>query len=45
MPSFPHNPSAPLKPERITQYHAHIYYDPANTRQRAALLREQLAQI
>jgi aromatic ring-cleaving dioxygenase len=45
MTSSPHIPSTPLNPERITQYHAHIYYDPAHTRQRAALLREQLAQI
>jgi len=40
-----HNPAAPLNPERITHYHAHIYYDPARTRERAEQLREQLAQI
>jgi DOPA 4,5-dioxygenase len=37
--------SAPLDAARITQYHAHIYYDPLRTREEAALLREQLAQI
>ena len=45
MPGSPHDATSPLNPERITRYHAHIYYDPAHTRERAALLREQLAQI
>ena len=36
---------APLNPERITQYHAHIYYDPARTREHAARLRDELARI
>ena len=31
-----------IDPERITHYHAHIYYDP-RTRDRAARLREQVA--
>ena len=36
-------PTAPaLDPERITHYHAHIYYDP-QTRERAARLREGVA--
>jgi aromatic ring-cleaving dioxygenase len=30
-------------PERITHYHAHIYYDPQSTRERAARLRERVA--
>lgn len=29
--------------ERITEYHVHIYYDPATTRDRAARLRERVA--
>ena len=29
--------------EEITGYHAHVYYDPASTRDRAALLRERIA--
>ena len=45
MHTSPYEVTAPLNPERITHYHAHIYYDPARTRERAALLREQLAQI
>src|SRR5207247_2766838 len=36
--------SAPLAdPEAIKHYHAHIYYDPASTRDRAARLRERVA--
>ncbi len=31
--------TTPLEPSKITEYHAHIYYDPM-TRDRAALLRE-----
>ena len=31
--------------EAITHYHAHIYYDPASTRERAARLREQVAAV
>jgi DOPA 4,5-dioxygenase len=30
-------------PNDITHYHAHIYYDPATTRERAARVRERLA--
>jgi aromatic ring-cleaving dioxygenase len=33
----------PVDPAIITAYHAHIYYDPAATRDRAARLREQVA--
>jgi DOPA 4,5-dioxygenase len=32
-------------PAQITGYHAHIYYDPARTRDQAARIREQLAAI
>jgi aromatic ring-cleaving dioxygenase len=32
-------------PERITHYHAHVYYDPARSRDRAALLREQVGAV
>jgi aromatic ring-cleaving dioxygenase len=32
-------------PERITHYHAHIYYDPQSTRDRAARLRERVAAL
>jgi DOPA 4,5-dioxygenase len=31
-----------LDPSAITHYHAHIYYDPAATRQKAARLREAI---
>ena len=34
---------APGDPEIIRHYHAHIYYDPASSRDRAARLRERLA--
>jgi DOPA 4,5-dioxygenase len=30
-------------PDAITEYHAHIYYDPATTKERATRLREQVA--
>src|SRR5438067_4819992 len=33
------------QPERITAYHAHVYYDPAESRDRAALLRERVGAI
>ena len=33
----------PKSAEAIEHYHAHIYYDPAKTRDRAALLRERVA--
>ena len=33
----------PRSPEAIRAYHAHIYYEPGASRERAALLREQLA--
>ena len=35
--------SAAADPASITHYHAHIYYDPAATRDRAARLRERVA--
>jgi DOPA 4,5-dioxygenase len=43
--TIPDRPTAPPDPARITYYHAHIYYDPDRTRDQAALVREQLAQI
>jgi DOPA 4,5-dioxygenase len=39
------NPQALEDPKRITLYHAHIYYDPASSRDRAALLRERLSTL
>ena len=33
----------PVDPAIITDYHAHIYYDPATTRDQAARLRERVA--
>src|SRR5258708_29833637 len=38
-PTFP----AQAAPAGITHYHAHIYYDPPTTRDRAARLRERIA--
>ncbi|MDI3306875.1 MAG: DOPA 4,5-dioxygenase family protein [Acetobacteraceae bacterium] len=35
--------ASPRNPTAITAYHAHVYYDPRTTRDRAALLRERLA--
>jgi aromatic ring-cleaving dioxygenase len=32
-----------VDPEIIRHYHAHVYYDPASTRERAARLRERVA--
>jgi DOPA 4,5-dioxygenase len=40
--SAPAAPAPTRDPERITHYHAHIYYDPG-TRDRAARLRERVA--
>ena len=37
--------SALVDPARISGYHAHVYYDPARGRDRAALLRERVAAI
>jgi DOPA 4,5-dioxygenase len=34
---------APADPATITDYHAHVYYDPAASRDRAARLRERVA--
>jgi aromatic ring-cleaving dioxygenase len=31
------------KPSTITEYHAHVYYDPPTTRDRAAALRDRVA--
>ena len=43
MPDTP-APSASLRdPGVIRHYHAHIYYDPASTREKAARLRERVA--
>ncbi|MBV1799412.1 DOPA 4,5-dioxygenase family protein [Siccirubricoccus sp. G192] len=48
MPDDPPGPvpetatDAPLDPGAITGWHAHVYYDPAATRDRAALLRERI---
>ena len=36
-------PAAAARPEAITGYHAHVYYDPATTRGRAEHLRERVA--
>jgi len=33
---------APVDPDIVTAYHAHIYYDPASTKDRAARLRERI---
>jgi aromatic ring-cleaving dioxygenase len=38
----PASPAATIDPERIREYHAHIYYDP-HTRDRAQRLREGVA--
>lgn len=35
-------PSAGRDPAAITEYHAHVYYDPATTRETAARLRERV---
>ena len=35
--------AAPADPEIIEHYHAHIYYDPASSRDRATRLRERVA--
>src|SRR5258708_12660753 len=44
MPDRPAPASAsPRDPASITHYHAHIYYDPQATRDRAARLREEVA--
>jgi aromatic ring-cleaving dioxygenase len=32
-------------PASVSHYHAHIYYDPATTRERAARLRERIAAL
>jgi aromatic ring-cleaving dioxygenase len=37
--------AASVDPAGITHYHAHIYYDPATTRDRAARLRERVAAV
>jgi DOPA 4,5-dioxygenase len=42
--SVPTDPdTTPRNPECITQYHAHVYYDPAGSRDRAAVVRERVA--
>jgi aromatic ring-cleaving dioxygenase len=35
--------AAPADPDSIRHYHAHVYYDPASSRDRAARLRERVA--
>lgn len=45
MSSFSDTETGLHDPERITRYHAHVYYDPARSRDRAALLRERVATI
>jgi aromatic ring-cleaving dioxygenase len=42
-PKPPEIAASPADPQMIKHYHAHIYYDPALTRDRAALLRERVA--
>jgi DOPA 4,5-dioxygenase len=46
-PAMPENlaqqAALPQSPDTIRQYHAHIYYDPVASRDRAALLRERVA--
>jgi len=39
----PASVAAPQDPDIIRDYHAHIYYDPKTTRQRAERLRERVA--
>jgi aromatic ring-cleaving dioxygenase len=36
--------TSPMPISEIANYHAHIYYDPAKTRDIAAILREQIAE-
>jgi len=36
--------SAPQGPTIVTHYHAHVYYDPASSRDRAARLRDRIAE-
>jgi aromatic ring-cleaving dioxygenase len=43
MPSSPAPAMPPRDPDIVKHYHAHIYYDPASTRERAARLRERVA--
>jgi DOPA 4,5-dioxygenase len=46
-PAMPENLASkaalPRSPDTIREYHAHIYYDPLASRDRAALLRERVA--
>ncbi len=43
MSQMPAPPPAAKDPRAITEYHAHIYYDPAATRDRAERLRQRVA--
>jgi DOPA 4,5-dioxygenase len=43
MPKDAATAASPADPRAITEYHAHIYYDPRKTRGRAAGLRERVA--
>jgi aromatic ring-cleaving dioxygenase len=40
----PATPPPPRNPDIIKHYHAHIYYDPASTRERAERLRERVGE-
>jgi DOPA 4,5-dioxygenase len=44
MTDDPRTDAAPRDPRAITAYHAHIYYDPAASKDRAARLRERVAE-
>ena len=43
MPDTPPAPPVPGDPRAITAYHAHVYYDPKTTRDRADRLRRRIA--
>jgi aromatic ring-cleaving dioxygenase len=46
MPDRTATPAAPAKdPRAVAHYHAHIYYDPATSRNRAERLREHVAAV
>jgi DOPA 4,5-dioxygenase len=38
------DPTPVIDPARITAYHAHVYYDPLTTRDRAARLRQRVGE-
>jgi len=43
MPQKPEAPAAGSDPRSVTDYHAHVYYDPTKTRGRAERLRRRIA--